>query len=92
MQCDETISHVLTCLHPSRQVVWIAQVEQLHQWMIQADTAPDIIDCFILTLLHHGSSSFSSHAVALCQAAALDQDAIGVFGEPYSGSLLCFSP
>jgi len=80
MQHDETISHVLTCPHPSRRVVWIAQVEQLRQWMLQAETAPEIISCLIPTLLNQGTSSFSSHANALCHLAALDQDAIGFFG------------
>ncbi len=38
---------------------------------------PGIISCLIPMLLHLGSSSFSSHASALCHLAALDQDAIG---------------
>jgi len=78
LQEDETMIHVFTCPHHSRQAVWAAQVELLCQWMLQANMAPDIIDCFIPTLLHHGIYSFSSHAITLCQAAALDQDAIGV--------------
>jgi len=80
MQQDETIAHVFTCSHSSHRMIWIAQVEQLRQWMIQADTAPDIISCFISTLLHYGSSTFSLHATPLCYLAALDQDAIGFFG------------
>jgi len=80
MQHDETIFHVFTCPHPSCQVIWIAQVEQLCQWMIEADIAPEIISCLIPMLLHHGMSSFLSHASALCHLAALDQDAIGSFG------------
>jgi len=77
MQHDETIAHVFTCSHPSRRMIWVAQVEQLWQWMIQADTAPDIISCLIPTLSHYGSSMFSLHATPLCHLAALDQDAIG---------------
>jgi len=80
LQHDETISHVLTCSHPSCQTIWIEQVESLCLWMIQVDTAPDIISCFIPTLLHLGSLSFSSHASAFCHQAALEQDSIGFFG------------
>jgi len=80
LQHDETISHVLTCSHPSRRTIWIEQVESLCLWMIQVDTAPDIISCFIPTLLHLGSLSFSSHASAFCHQAALEQDSIGFFG------------
>ncbi len=77
---EETMDHVFTCSSPSRQMVWAAQIDILRQWLIKVDTAPEIIACFIPVLLHHGSSSFESFAAFHCRAAALDQDAIGVFG------------
>jgi len=77
---DESTLHVLCCSHPSQLIEWNSQIEAFRLWLIQVDTAPDLVHCLVSTLSSRGVSTFATHASILSLPAALAQDQIGFFG------------
>jgi hypothetical protein len=74
----EDKEHLLICPAPSCMEKWAASVQGLHEWLLEVDTAPDIVHCITNTLAARKlTQSFQTASSGLAQPAAVAQDRIG---------------
>ena len=76
----ETVKHIMLCLEVSRVETFMQSSQALEQWMEEADTDPDLIECIMDYVQGRGMVTIASavqNAPAQFQALGHLQDTIG---------------
>jgi hypothetical protein len=76
----DTVEHVILCLEVGRVETFMQSSQALEQWMEEADTDPDLIDCIVDYVQGRGTVTMASavqNTPAQSQALGHLQDTIG---------------
>ena len=77
-EANETVSHLAHCGHPEMKTAFATQVSKLQQWLVDANTDPDVQDYFSNELRCQGGPNVGPQAIpARIHNAAWEQKQIG---------------